>query len=209
MFSALFNDVANVAAKNSDYLDDSVTLLANIIKEKIDDSKIVTIFGNGGSAADAQHWAAELVCTYGRKGRVALPALALTTDTSALTACANDFSFDYIFERQIEALSAINGISIGLSTSGKSLNVLNALQAAKQLGAIPVIGDLDESYSYVDLHIKFISTNANGETLLRCCIMLLDRLILSAVKMKFPLMRNNILREDLDEVIDLSSPMPN
>jgi len=95
----------------------------------------VLICGNGGSAADAQHIAAELVVRL-RKApeRRALPAIALTVDTSILTACANDLSFDAIFERQVEALGAPGDALIGISTSGNSPNVLRALEAAGRIG---------------------------------------------------------------------------
>ncbi len=95
----------------------------------------ILLFGNGGSAADAQHLAAELVVRY-RVNRKALAALALTTDTSTLTACANDFSYDDIFSRQIEALLRPGDVAIGISTSGNSESVLRALAAAKAQGGI-------------------------------------------------------------------------
>jgi D-sedoheptulose 7-phosphate isomerase len=91
--------------------------------------------GNGGSAADAQHLAAELVVRY-RRNRKALAAVALTTDTSTLTACANDFSYDEIFSRQVEALARPGDVLIGISTSGKSPNVLKALEAARAVGCL-------------------------------------------------------------------------
>ena len=97
----------------------------------------IIIFGNGGSAADAQHIATELVVRY-RKNRRALPAIALTTDTSALTAIGNDFGFDHLFSRQIEALCVKGDLVIGISTSGNSENVLRALKAARDLGAVTV-----------------------------------------------------------------------
>lgn len=90
--------------------------------------------GNGGSAADAQHLAAEIVVRY-KVNRRALPAIALTTDTSIITAGANDFSFDEIFSRQVEALARPGDVVIGISTSGKSPNVLRALEAAQAIGA--------------------------------------------------------------------------
>ena len=90
--------------------------------------------GNGGSAADAQHVAAELVGTYADRRRRALPALALTTDTSALTAIGNDLGFDQVFARQVEALVRKGDVLLCLSTSGRSPNVLKAAQAARRLG---------------------------------------------------------------------------
>jgi D-sedoheptulose 7-phosphate isomerase len=90
------------------------------------------VFGNGGSAADAQHLAAELVIRY-QANRAPIAAIALTTDTSALTACANDFGFDRVFARQIEALSRPGDVVLGISTSGSSPNVLNGLKQARAM----------------------------------------------------------------------------
>ncbi len=91
------------------------------------------VFGNGGSAADAQHLAAELVNRFKRE-RAPLPALALTTDTSILTAVANDYDFSLVFVKQIEALGRPGDIALGISTSGHSPNVLKALSRARELG---------------------------------------------------------------------------
>jgi D-sedoheptulose 7-phosphate isomerase len=93
----------------------------------------VLLCGNGGSAADAQHIAAELTGRY-KTERRGLPGIALTTDTSALTAIGNDFGYDKVFERQVEALANKGDLLIGISTSGNSANVLNALQKAKNMG---------------------------------------------------------------------------
>ena len=97
----------------------------------------VFTFGNGGSAADAHHIAAELVGRY-EKERKAWPSLALTTDTSALTAIGNDYGFDRVFARQIEGLGRQGDVAIGISTSGNSPNVLRALEAANDRGLITV-----------------------------------------------------------------------
>ena len=90
------------------------------------------VFGNGGSAADAQHIAAELVGRYVRERR-GFPAIALTTDTSILTSVGNDYGFDHIFERQIEALALPGDVVLGISTSGNSPNVKRALVRARQI----------------------------------------------------------------------------
>ncbi len=103
-----------------------------IIAAFITDCKLL-IFGNGGSAADSQHMAAELVGRF-KKERRALPAIALTTDTSSMTAIANDYGYDEIFSRQVEALGKPGDIALGISTSGKSKNVINALKKAKMAG---------------------------------------------------------------------------
>jgi D-sedoheptulose 7-phosphate isomerase len=92
-------------------------------------------FGNGGSAADAQHLAAELSVRFSTD-RPAIAAVALTTDTSVLTAAANDFGFERVFARQIEALGRTGDVAIGISTSGRSPNVLNGLERARELGLV-------------------------------------------------------------------------
>jgi len=93
--------------------------------------------GNGGSASDAQHIAAELVGRY-EKDRNGLPALALTTNTSELTAISNDYGYDNVFQRQIQALARNGDVFFGLSTSGNSRNVVNAIRQCKQLGVVTV-----------------------------------------------------------------------
>ena len=102
------------------------------------------ICGNGGSAADSQHISTEFVVRLtAENNRGALPCIALTTDTSALSAAANDFGFEYIFSRQVEALGRTGDVLIGISTSGKSTNVVKAAQAAKDRG-IKVIAFLGQ-----------------------------------------------------------------
>ena len=108
-----------------------------VIKTLKKGNKII-LFGNGGSASDAQHIAAELVVKY-KKKRKSIPAIALTTDTSTLTAIGNDFSFNEIFSRQIESIGKPGDIAIGITTSGKSKNVINALKLAKKKKITSVI----------------------------------------------------------------------
>ena len=103
----------------------------NILKSLINGNKIL-LFGNGGSASDAQHIAAEFTGRF-LKERRALAAIALTTDTSALTAIGNDYGYNRVFERQVEALAKEGDILIGISTSGNSKNVVNALKLGKEL----------------------------------------------------------------------------
>ncbi|MBC7755846.1 MAG: D-sedoheptulose 7-phosphate isomerase [Bdellovibrio sp.] len=97
----------------------------------------ILIMGNGGSAADAQHIAAEIVGRF-KKERKGMAAIALTTDTSILTSVGNDFGYDYIFARQIEALCRPEDLVIGITTSGNSANVVRAMEAAKAIGATTV-----------------------------------------------------------------------
>ncbi len=104
-----------------------------IITETLESGNKVLLCGNGGSAADAQHIATELTGRY-KTERKALPAIAFTTDTSALTAIGNDYGFEYIFSRQVEALAQEGDLLIGISTSGNSTNVIYAMKMAKEMG---------------------------------------------------------------------------
>lgn len=97
----------------------------------------ILVMGNGGSAADSQHIAAEIVGRF-KKERKGMPAIALTTDTSILTSVGNDYGYEYIFARQIEALCRPEDLAIGITTSGNSANVVNAMQVAKEIGAATV-----------------------------------------------------------------------
>jgi D-sedoheptulose 7-phosphate isomerase len=106
---------------------------AQAISDALKSGHKLLVFGNGGSAADAQHVVAELVGRFQRE-RAALPAIALTVDTSILTAIANDYSFKQVFARQVEALGNAGDVAMGISTSGESPNVVAALQAAKAKG---------------------------------------------------------------------------
>ncbi len=108
-----------------------VNVVEMILKALSAGNKVI-IFGNGGSAADAQHMAAEFVNRF-KKDRQPLAALALTTDTSVITSIGNDYSFDDIFERQVTALGCAGDVAIGISTSGESLNVIKGIQKAKMM----------------------------------------------------------------------------
>jgi D-sedoheptulose 7-phosphate isomerase len=117
-------------------IDEQVFVLEEILQillQALRAGNKVILFGNGGSAADSQHIAAELISKF-RRDRSALPAIALTTDTSILTSIANDFGFDYVFSRQIEGLGEKGDVALGISTSGNSPNVINALRLAKEMG---------------------------------------------------------------------------
>ncbi|MCB1555982.1 MAG: D-sedoheptulose 7-phosphate isomerase [Alphaproteobacteria bacterium] len=99
----------------------------------LQDGGKLLLFGNGGSAGDSQHLATELTARYS-KNRPAIAAIALTTDSSALTAIGNDFGFEHLFARQIEALGKPGDVAIGISTSGQSPNVLRGLETARRMG---------------------------------------------------------------------------
>ena len=106
---------------------------AQAMSDALGAGKKLLVFGNGGSAADAQHLSAELVGRF-QKERAAMPAIALTTDSSILTSVANDYSFKQVFARQLEALGQPGDVAFGISTSGESPNVLAALQVARAKG---------------------------------------------------------------------------
>tara|TARA_B100001173_G_C15698821_1_gene425168 strand:- start:21 stop:587 length:567 start_codon:yes stop_codon:yes gene_type:complete len=110
---------------------------AKLCNECLKNEGKVLLFGNGGSASDAQHIAAELVGRY-KMERSGLAAIALTTDTSVITSIGNDFGYNNIFRRQVEAIANKGDILIGISTSGKSDNVINALKLAKKINCTPI-----------------------------------------------------------------------
>lgn len=117
---------------------DQLTACGNIIRDKINSGGKVFVCGNGGSAADAQHFAAELVGQF-EDTRKPLPAIALTTDTSIITATANDFDYTSIFVRQLRALASPRDVLIGISTSGRSKNILSALEYSTRLPMFTVL----------------------------------------------------------------------
>ena len=134
----------------------AVTEAASIIRAAQADGRKLLIFGNGGSAADAQHMAAELVNRFQRE-RAAFAALALTTDTSILTSIANDYSFDRVFVRQLEALGQPGDVALGITTSGASPSVVKALETARSRGlkTIAITGrDGGQAGLVVDVHVN-------------------------------------------------------
>ncbi|MEK6727914.1 MAG: D-sedoheptulose 7-phosphate isomerase [Candidatus Omnitrophota bacterium] len=129
--------------------------IAGLLIESLKKGGKAILFGNGGSAADAQHIAAELIGRF-KKDRTALAAIALTTNTSVITALANDYGYEVIFSKQIEALGQKNDIVIGLSTSGKAKNVVLALKQAKKSGLRTIAftgGDGGEIAKIADISI--------------------------------------------------------
>ena len=123
--------------------------------------KRIFLMGNGGSAADAQHIAAEFVGRY-KASRTGLPAFALTTNSSTLTAIANDFSYEELFSRQVEALAGEGDIVVGITTSGNSANIIRAMEAAKLKGCFVVAllgGDGGKAKALADLAIVVPSRN--------------------------------------------------
>ena len=144
------------------HLSDNIQLASDMIANTFNNSNKIFTCGNGGSAADSQHLAAEFMVRY-KKDRKPLPCIALSTDTSILTACANDFNYNDIFSRQLLALANDNDTLIAFSTSGKSPNVLNAIATAISLNmqVILLTGQLD-----ADSYLKSNIDNLNGCLLL-------------------------------------------
>ncbi len=112
---------------------DQIIEIAEILIDCLKKEGKILIFGNGGSASDSQHIAAELIGRF-KKDRNAMPALALTVNTSVLTSLANDYGYDVVFSKQIEALGRKNDVAIGISTSGKAKNVALGIKQAKKMG---------------------------------------------------------------------------
>jgi D-sedoheptulose 7-phosphate isomerase len=110
----------------------------NIVVSSLRAGKKLLIAGNGGSAADSQHIAAELIGRLNIKERNPIPAIALTTDTSVLTAISNDFGYEFVFEKQIQALANPGDVFLVISTSGNSINLINAVNKSKSLGIISI-----------------------------------------------------------------------
>ncbi|HET7849923.1 MAG TPA: D-sedoheptulose 7-phosphate isomerase [Pseudolabrys sp.] len=135
LFKAEFAEHYDVARRTEAALAGAFAGLVAACATSIRAGGKLMLFGNGGSAADAQHIATELTIRY-KKNRKAIAALALTTDSSALTAASNDLGFEHVFARQLEALGKRGDVALAISTSGKSANVLSALRQAKSMGLV-------------------------------------------------------------------------
>jgi D-sedoheptulose 7-phosphate isomerase len=133
----MFRDSAEVKLRFVEQYALHVDIVARRMASALRRGGKILLFGNGGSAADAQHLAAEFVGRFARD-RQALAALALTTDTSALTSIGNDLGFDQIFARQVEALGRPGDVVVAISTSGNSPNVVKGVEAARRCGCITV-----------------------------------------------------------------------
>ena len=128
-----FSEHIKVSVETIKSIGKPIEIAAKICIDSLKNGNKILIFGNGGSAADAQHIAAELVGRY-KTERKGIPAIALTTDTSAITAIANDYGYLHVFDRQVEALANKGDVAIGISTGGSSTNVISALKLANNLG---------------------------------------------------------------------------
>ena len=159
--------IRNYILSSSDIIHDSVLLAPNIEKsiqaivKCLKKGNKVVLFGNGGSAADAQHVAAEFIGRF-KINRKSLSAIALTSNSSTITAISNDFSFDSVFSRQCESLISNGDVVIGISTSGNSLNIQKGISVSKKKGAITIglLGNKGGSIKkYVDIPLIVNSTS--------------------------------------------------
>lgn len=123
--------------ESSKAMEKDVMQASGIINNAIKNGNKIIIFGNGGSAADAQHFAAELSGRY-KKERKGLAGIAISTDTSALSAIGNDYGFEFVFSRQVEAIAKSGDVLFGISTSGNSKNVINAFKKGDEIGCINI-----------------------------------------------------------------------
>lgn len=142
-WQAEFAEHAQVQKQTQEQLGEAFGAMLAVCVKAIQNGNKIMFFGNGGSAADAQHLATELAVRY-KKDRAPIAAMALTTDTSALTAIGNDFGFAHLFSRQVEAVGKKGDVAIAISTSGNSENVLNAIASCKTMG-ITVCGFTGQS----------------------------------------------------------------
>ena len=154
-----FNEHLKVSKATFESIGNKIEVAARLCIDCLNNGNKILIFGNGGSAADAQHMAAELVGRY-KTERKGLSAIALTTDTSAITSIANDYGYLHVFDRQVEALANEGDVVIGISTGGSSANVISALRLANDLGC-KTIGfsgrDGGEFNSVCDVNLKAIA----------------------------------------------------
>ena len=151
---------AEVQRRTADVCADQVAAAAQLISKSVSSGGTILLCGNGGSAADCQHVAAEFVSRLSADFvRPAIAAIALTTDTSFLTAYTNDFDFDGVFARQIEALAKPGDVLIGISTSGRSRNVIRAAEAAKRKGVsiVVLMGEAGQLEDLADVAVKIPS----------------------------------------------------
>ena len=154
----LLKEGAELRLKMAESIVEDITAAAAAIAGAFKAGRKLVLFGNGGSAADAQHIAAEFMNRFLIE-RPPLPAIALTTDTSVLTSIANDYAYDDIFSKQVKALGKKGDVALGITTSGSSANVLKAFRVANKLGmtTIALTGEAGKAASIVDISLQIPS----------------------------------------------------
>jgi D-sedoheptulose 7-phosphate isomerase len=159
---AAFRESISVKEKVMETAGETIVRMAELTAEVFRGRKRLFIFGNGGSAADSQHLAAEFVNRF-RLERAPLPALALTVDSSVLTSIANDYHFDEVFEKQLKAFGHAGDAALGLSTSGRSPNVVRALKWARENG-LHTLGLAGEAVTEMDAYCDLVVHVPSPET---------------------------------------------
>jgi D-sedoheptulose 7-phosphate isomerase len=153
---AALGEAADLHRRVSAEQAEAIVRAAGAMRGAIEAGRQVLVFGNGGSATDAQHFAAELVGRFGRERR-GLPVVALTADSAILTSVANDYGFEQVFARQVQALGRAGDVAMGITTSGTSPNVNRALRLAREAG-LATVGltgrDGGETGRIVDVHVN-------------------------------------------------------
>lgn len=160
-----FKEHIAVSSKSLIECQDQIIKVSNLLIEVLESGNKLLICGNGGSAADSQHFAAELVSSFSKnKNRNGIPAIALTTDTSVITAYSNDFDFEGIFARQVNALGFPGDCLVVLSTSGNSKNCIKAVEEAKAKGlrTVALLGDSGLLRNLADQVISVPSSNTQN-----------------------------------------------
>ena len=160
-----FKEHIAVSSKSLLECQDQIIKVSNLLIEVLESGNKLLICGNGGSAADSQHFAAELVSSFSKnKNRNGIPAIALTTDTSVITAYSNDFDFEGIFARQVNALGFPGDCLVVLSTSGNSKNCIKAVEEAKAKGlrTVALLGDSGLLRNLADQVISVPSSNTQN-----------------------------------------------
>ena len=174
---------AEIKTRTATACRDAAVAAAETIARSLSSGGKVMFCGNGGSAGDSQHIAAEFVATLDhRRPRQGLAALVLTTDTSFITAYSNDFGYEGIFSRQVETLGKSGDVLIGLSTSGNSANVVKAIEAAKQLGITTVAMTGAGGGKMADLADILVAVPADQTPLIQECHIALGHAITAAVE---------------------------
>lgn len=161
IFSAAFDEHRAVCEETERHCADAFKRVATVCAEALASGNKIMFFGNGGSAADAQHLATELTIRY-TVDRPALAAMALTVDSSTLTAAANDLAFEEVFARQIEALARAGDVALGISTSGNSENVIRALKKARSMGVHALMPPPYMEFLHLWRDAKRVLTDSGG-----------------------------------------------
>lgn len=184
LIQSQLSESAGLKLKLAETYVEKILQMADSMFRTLESGGKVLFCGNGGSAADSQHLAAELLGRF-KRSRKGLPALALTTDTSMLTSISNDFGFETVFSRQVEALGKSGDMLVGISTSGRSPNVLRAMERAKQIGlhTVALIGNkTDAVREFADI---IISIPSDDTARIQECHITIGHIVCDLVESRF------------------------